>query len=297
MGTIRRESPSQPHPGPLAQRVSSSSTTRAPTGCASAARSATAGYDVYDAEDGSEAWARLQKQHFDVVVSDRQMPGTDGIELCRLVRAHPDTSRIPVIMVSAMDGPSDREVGLAAGAVEYIAKSDERAMPALLHSVEILTRAIRAARRPAVRARADRRRLERGAPAVRAFAQAVLRDEAAVGSIAEARAHGGGRGAGRARCQRRGGARVVRGAVFVALEARVRDRHEPPVAGGGDARLAARRDRLPREADLVARPRRTRSRARTGSSLPRPCAPRRFRSQRHRSPTRTPASRSSPARW
>jgi len=106
-----------------------------------------AGYDVHDAEDGSEAWARLQKQHFDIVVSDRQMPGTDGIELCRLVRGHPDTSRIPVIMVSAMDAPSDRAIGLAAGAVEYIAKGDERAMPVLLHSVEILTRAIGRGRR------------------------------------------------------------------------------------------------------------------------------------------------------
>jgi CheY-like chemotaxis protein len=68
---------------------------------------AKAGYDVQDAEDGTAAWQRLQEQQFDVVVSDRQMPGTDGIELIRLCRANPQLSRLPVIMVSAMDAPSD----------------------------------------------------------------------------------------------------------------------------------------------------------------------------------------------
>src|SRR5262245_19201622 len=59
-----------------------------------------AGYEVHAAEDGSQAWARLQEQNFDVLVSDRQMPGTDGLELIRLVRGHRDLARLPVIMVS-----------------------------------------------------------------------------------------------------------------------------------------------------------------------------------------------------
>jgi CheY-like chemotaxis protein len=151
-----------------------------------------AGYDVEDAEDGTEAWARLQRRHFDVVVSDRQMPRTDGIELIRLVRGHPDTSRIPVIMVSAMDEPKDREFGLAAGAVEYIAKNDERAMPALLHSVELLTRAIG----PSSQTRLfERALIVDGSRAARQLLARSLKSycgsSMAVGSIAEARAQAG----------------------------------------------------------------------------------------------------------
>jgi CheY-like chemotaxis protein len=154
-----------------------------------------AGYDVCDAEDGTEAWARLQRQHFDVVVSDRQMPHTDGLELCRLVRAHPDISRIPVIMVSANDAPSDRELGLAAGAVEYIAKNDERAMPALLQSVEILTREIVRGAMPRL---FERALIVDGSSVARQLFALSLRSycgtTAAVGSIEEARAHVAGAG-------------------------------------------------------------------------------------------------------
>jgi DNA-binding response OmpR family regulator len=100
-----------------------------------------AGYEVHAAEDGSQAWACLQEQNFDVLVSDRQMPGTDGLELTRLVRASRKHARIPVIMVSAMDAPSDRAAGLAAGAAEYICKTNAGATPVLLDSVERLTRA------------------------------------------------------------------------------------------------------------------------------------------------------------
>lgn len=100
-----------------------------------------AGYEVHAAEDGSQAWARLQEQIFDVLVSDCQMPGTDGLELTRLVRASREHAQIPVIMVSAMDAPSDRAAGLAAGAAEYICKTNAGATPVLLDSVERLTRA------------------------------------------------------------------------------------------------------------------------------------------------------------
>jgi CheY-like chemotaxis protein len=196
MGTIHSETHSHPagRSGARAVRVllvDDSSADRVRFGRALS----NAGYDVHDAEDGSEAWARLQRQHFDVVVSDRQMPGTDGIELCRLVRGHPDTWRIPVIMVSAMDAPSDRAIGLAAGAVEYIAKSDEQAMPVLLHSVEILTRAIGrgAANRLFERALI----VDRSSVARQLFASSLRNycgSSTAVGSIAEARTHAEGAG-------------------------------------------------------------------------------------------------------
>src|SRR5262245_24428307 len=54
-----------------------------------------AGYEVHAAEDGSQAWERIQEQDFDVVVSDRQMPGTDGLELIRLVRSRRELAQLP----------------------------------------------------------------------------------------------------------------------------------------------------------------------------------------------------------
>jgi len=193
MGTIGGEAPSHPAHARAVRvlLVDDSSADRVRFGRALS----NAGYDVCDAEDGSEAWARLQRQHFDVVVSDRQMPRTDGIELCRLVRAHPETSRIPVIIVSANDAPSDREVGLAAGAVEYIGKNDERAMSELLHSVEILTRAIAPSPVPRL---FERALIVDGSSVARQLFALSLRTycgaSTAVGSIAEAREQVGGAG-------------------------------------------------------------------------------------------------------
>lgn len=184
MGTIGSQPPSHPPRAVRVLLVDDSSADRVRFHRALS----NAGYDVCDAEDGSEAWVRLQRQHFDVVVSDRQMPRTDGIELCRLVRAHPEISRIPVIMVSANDAPSDRALGLAAGAVEYIAKNDERLMPALLQSVEILTRAIeRAVPRLFERALI----VDASSVARQLFdfsLRGYCRTSSAVGSVAEARA-------------------------------------------------------------------------------------------------------------
>ena len=147
-----------------------------------------AGYEVHAAEDGSQAWARLQEQKFDVLVSDRQMPGTDGLELIRLVRSSRKHARIPVIMVSGMDAPSDRAAGLAAGAAEYICKTDVGATPVLLDSVERLTREREAERslwfeRALVvdRSSAFRQLLSR---TLRAYCGAIT----AVAGIAEARA-------------------------------------------------------------------------------------------------------------
>ncbi len=153
-----------------------------------------AGFDVHDAEDGSEAWRRLQQEDFDVVVSDRQMPNTDGLELTRLVRAHPDMARIPVIIVSANDAPIDREAGFAAGAVEYIGKNQQGALPVLLHSVELLARAI--GRGPTNRLFERVLIVDRssvGRQLLSRSLRAHCRVSTAVGSVDEARGHDDGR--------------------------------------------------------------------------------------------------------
>src|SRR5262245_31897519 len=148
-----------------------------------------AGYEVHAAEDGSQAWARLQEQSFDVLVSDRQMPGTDGLELCRRVRASREHARIPVIMVSAMDAPSERAAGLAAGAAAYICKTNAGATPVLLDSVERLTRAVEGAL-PAT-ARFERALVVDGSSVARQLLARTLRTWCgaitAVPGIAEAR--------------------------------------------------------------------------------------------------------------
>jgi two-component system chemotaxis sensor kinase CheA len=82
-----------------------------------------AGYEVELAGDGAEALAALQERGCDVLVSDVEMPGLDGIELTARVRAEPRLHDLPVILVTSLDSAADRERGLQAGADAYIVKS------------------------------------------------------------------------------------------------------------------------------------------------------------------------------
>lgn len=77
---------------------------------------------VSTAEDGLTAWAFLQRQPFDVVVSDVMMPGLDGLGLTARIKATPALARIPVILVTARGGAEASTTGLACGADDYIAK-------------------------------------------------------------------------------------------------------------------------------------------------------------------------------
>jgi len=82
-----------------------------------------AGYEVMLAGDGAEALALLQERGCDVLVSDVEMPGLDGIELTTRVRAEPALRDVPIILVTSLDSPADRERGLQAGAEAYIVKT------------------------------------------------------------------------------------------------------------------------------------------------------------------------------
>ena len=81
------------------------------------------GYDVTTAVDGSDAWRMLGEQHFDLIVSDVEMPRMDGISLCEAVRASSRHQQIPVVLVTALENPAQRMRGLEAGASAYIGKS------------------------------------------------------------------------------------------------------------------------------------------------------------------------------
>jgi two-component system, OmpR family, response regulator MprA len=78
------------------------------------------GFAVEVAEDGDEAVARLRTHSFDAVVLDVVMPGRDGMDVCRRLRA--DGDQVPVLMLTARHAVPDRVAGLEAGADDYLVK-------------------------------------------------------------------------------------------------------------------------------------------------------------------------------
>ena len=77
-------------------------------------------YEVELAEDGEQALDRLSARPADAVVLDVMMPGIDGIEVCRRMRAGGD--KTPVLMLTARDAIDDRVIGLDVGADDYLVK-------------------------------------------------------------------------------------------------------------------------------------------------------------------------------
>ncbi len=84
------------------------------------------GFGVVTAVDGLEALSMLENYEIDLVVSDVEMPRMNGIELTRRIRASEKMRNLPVILVTGLDSPEDRERGLEAGADAYIVKTDFR---------------------------------------------------------------------------------------------------------------------------------------------------------------------------
>jgi len=78
------------------------------------------GYAVDTAARGDEAEVKLKEAAPDLVVLDWMLPGMSGIELCRRLRARPETERLPIIMLTARGEESERIRGLATGADDYI---------------------------------------------------------------------------------------------------------------------------------------------------------------------------------
>ena len=82
-----------------------------------------AGYRVRTAVNGMEAFALLRSETFDVVVSDVEMPRLNGFDLTARIRADAKLAELPVILVTALESPADRERGIDVGASAYIVKS------------------------------------------------------------------------------------------------------------------------------------------------------------------------------
>jgi two-component system chemotaxis sensor kinase CheA len=82
-----------------------------------------AGYKVKTAVDGLEAFTILRTQHFDLVVSDVEMPRLNGFDLTARIRADKKLAELPVVLVTALETREDRERGIDVGASAYLVKS------------------------------------------------------------------------------------------------------------------------------------------------------------------------------
>ena len=79
-------------------------------------------FEVLTASNGPEALEICQAGQCDIVLLDVMMPGMDGYEVCRKLKSDPRTIHLPVIMVTALDQPSDKLEGLEAGADDFLTK-------------------------------------------------------------------------------------------------------------------------------------------------------------------------------
>jgi two-component system phosphate regulon response regulator PhoB/two-component system alkaline phosphatase synthesis response regulator PhoP len=79
-------------------------------------------YDVKGYLNGSDFLKVLDTESFLLIVLDLMLPDVDGLEICRLIRSNPNHSAIPIIMLTARSGETDRVLGLELGADDYVVK-------------------------------------------------------------------------------------------------------------------------------------------------------------------------------
>jgi len=103
-----------------------------------------AGFDVVHAENGTRGLAMHGREAVDAVILDLMLPDTDGLEICRRIRARSDS---PILMLTARGDPMDRVVGLEMGADDYLPKPFEPR--------ELLARLRAILRRPRAVSKAD----------------------------------------------------------------------------------------------------------------------------------------------
>ncbi len=93
-------------------------------------------YEVISASDGAGALAAMREEKPDIVLLDIMMPGMDGFEVCRQMKADPSLVHIPVIVITALSEARDRVRGLEAGADDFLTKPiNENALFARLRSL------------------------------------------------------------------------------------------------------------------------------------------------------------------
>jgi len=81
------------------------------------------GYQVIEAADGEEGIAHVHEHKPDLILLDINLPGMNGYQVCKAIKAKPATSDVPIIMLSDHDGFFDKVRGRMAGSTEYITKA------------------------------------------------------------------------------------------------------------------------------------------------------------------------------
>jgi DNA-binding response OmpR family regulator len=83
----------------------------------------TQGWTIVEAKNGNEALELVRSEKPDLVLLDVDMgPGPNGFDVCRQIKADESTKDIPVVMLTAHESDSDRAIGFAAGATQYLTK-------------------------------------------------------------------------------------------------------------------------------------------------------------------------------
>jgi putative two-component system response regulator len=85
------------------------------------------GFNVITVQDGTEAIDQLGKVAIDLVLLDVMMPHLNGFDACRQIKANPETSLIPVVLVTALSGREDRIKGLRANADDFLSRPVDHA--------------------------------------------------------------------------------------------------------------------------------------------------------------------------
>jgi len=80
--------------------------------------------EIEEAENGVKGLEITSSRHFDLIITDVEMPGMDGFELCKTLKLAEQTKRIPVIILSSLESDNDIEKGFLVGAAAYIRKSN-----------------------------------------------------------------------------------------------------------------------------------------------------------------------------
>ena len=83
------------------------------------------GFELVEASNGFEALKALPSQHFDMIITDLNMPDINGLEIIKFVKEHSIYKSIPLVIVTTQVGEEDRKKGLALGASDYVTKPFE----------------------------------------------------------------------------------------------------------------------------------------------------------------------------
>jgi diguanylate cyclase (GGDEF)-like protein len=97
------------------------------------------GYEVQVAHDAAEALSAVGSSRPDVILMDVEMPGTDGFEACRRLKANSSTADIPIIFLSGLTNPAEKLRAFAAGGADYVGKpfEPEEVLARVAHQIKI----------------------------------------------------------------------------------------------------------------------------------------------------------------